>query len=586
MQPNEALYPDRAVQSVNGRYTLVYQGDGNLVLYKNYRYHPPKALWASNTNGRPAGLCHMQGDGNLVIYGPSRQYVWDSATNEHAGSGLVVQDDGNVVIYRPDGVAVWATNTVQPALPPTGPDATGDRMLPGQVLHPGQSIGSTSGGFALDFQADGNLVLYRRYNDGERKALWASNTAGRPAEVCIMQHDGNLVIYGPDGEYVWDSATDGNPGAMLVVQSDGNLVVCGANGTLLWATDTPRIDLFHPFGGSNGWLQLTLRPDGNMRFTGHAHNGRIESVDFRMRAVVRSSGPVAIVAQKTGHLGNWLTGGSPRDKHWDEVTFNQSLKDHYELYERSGTLQANEEREGRISGTVWDAATHIVDVAVRWLVGTVLITPGIGQLILVGVELGSLIGNGSLTSGARIIEGVLWMMGPYGTIYSMVGGYIAHLGESVRRLTDTEYRWAQELFAGTLPSRDKIVVTDTIGGNGQPFVFPRLDGTISMNLGPQMYWNPLQSEASEASFAHELAHVWQIEHCPFGITWLADALSTQICQELGTDSYDPGTPGPPFHSFNLEQQAEMVERWHAGKREANSPWYAYIEGNFRMGRYY
>src|SRR5690242_5613377 len=78
MQPNEALYPDRAVQSVNGRYTFVYQGDSNLVLYKNYPYHPRKVLWASNTNGRPVGLCHMQGDGNLVIYGPSRQYVWDS----------------------------------------------------------------------------------------------------------------------------------------------------------------------------------------------------------------------------------------------------------------------------------------------------------------------------------------------------------------------------------------------------------------------------------------------------------------------------------------------------------------------------
>jgi hypothetical protein len=220
---------------------------------------------------------------------------------------------------------------------------------------------------------------------------------------------------------------------------------------------------------------------------------------------------------------------------------------------------------------------------VRWLVGTVLITPGIGQLIFVGVELGSLIGNGSLTSGARVIEGVLWMMGPYGTMYSMVGGYIAHLGETRRSLEDCEYDWAQELFAGTLPPKDKIVVTDTIGGNGQPFVFPRFDGKITMNLGPQMYANPLHFKDS---FAHELAHVWQIEHCPFGITWLADALSAQICHAFGSDNYDPGTPGPPFHSFNLEQQAEMVERWHRGGRLADSPWYPYIEGHFRMGRYY
>ena len=109
MQPGEVLYPGQSISSASGRYTFVYQADGNLVLYG-----PGGALWASNTNGQPVGVTIMQGDGNLVIYGPNAVYVWDSSTHNHPGARLVVQDDGNVVIYAPDGTALWATNTVQP----------------------------------------------------------------------------------------------------------------------------------------------------------------------------------------------------------------------------------------------------------------------------------------------------------------------------------------------------------------------------------------------------------------------------------------------------------------------------------------
>jgi hypothetical protein len=92
---------------------FVYQGDGNLVLYRAGTW-----LWDSETNGKQAGVCIMQGDGNLVIYSPGVRYVWDTSTHDHPASRLVVQNDGNVVIYAPDGTALWATNTVQLSLVP------------------------------------------------------------------------------------------------------------------------------------------------------------------------------------------------------------------------------------------------------------------------------------------------------------------------------------------------------------------------------------------------------------------------------------------------------------------------------------
>jgi hypothetical protein len=109
LQPGEVLNPGGWIVSANGLYTLAYQGDGNLVLYRSGGV----ALWASDTAGTPPGVCIMQPDGNLVVYRPGPQPVWDSGTWGQPGNSLVVQDDGNVVVYRPDGSAAWATNTVQ-----------------------------------------------------------------------------------------------------------------------------------------------------------------------------------------------------------------------------------------------------------------------------------------------------------------------------------------------------------------------------------------------------------------------------------------------------------------------------------------
>lgn len=234
LQSNQSLSPNQSLTSASGRYTFIYQTDGNLVLYKNYPYQPQKALWASNTGGKPAGTCIMQTDGNLVVYDPSSHALWASGTWHDAGSHLVVQDDGNVVIYRPNGTAAWATNTVQPVVP-SGPMAKGDTMQPGEVLNPDDSITSADGQYFFVYQTDGNLVLYSNRSGAP---LWASNTPGKPVGVCIMQYDGNLVIYSPDAVPLWASNTSGNPGSRLVMQGDGNVVIYRANNTASWASNT------------------------------------------------------------------------------------------------------------------------------------------------------------------------------------------------------------------------------------------------------------------------------------------------------------------------------------------------------------
>ena len=107
---NDRLWPGDMVNSSDGRLHLVYQGDGNLVLYFGAGTSGWEALWATGTDGTSPGFVVMQGDGNLVIYNHSGSPVWDSSTFS-AGSWLAVQNDGNVVIYSASHEPQWSTDT-------------------------------------------------------------------------------------------------------------------------------------------------------------------------------------------------------------------------------------------------------------------------------------------------------------------------------------------------------------------------------------------------------------------------------------------------------------------------------------------
>jgi hypothetical protein len=103
------LYPGQSVTSVDGRFSLTYQGDGNLVLQNVQTLEP---LWWSNTSGTSPGVVAMQGDGNLVVYDASERWVWASNTAGAPGAFLVVQGDGNLVIYSDyENSALWASDT-------------------------------------------------------------------------------------------------------------------------------------------------------------------------------------------------------------------------------------------------------------------------------------------------------------------------------------------------------------------------------------------------------------------------------------------------------------------------------------------
>jgi GH25 family lysozyme M1 (1,4-beta-N-acetylmuramidase) len=104
---NTSLSSGASVVACGGCFSLILQGDGNLVVYKD----GAGAVWSSGTAGQGGYTAAMQPDGDLVLYARTGCPIWSSGSGGHPGATLAVQDDGNLVVYA-GGTAVWSSNTV------------------------------------------------------------------------------------------------------------------------------------------------------------------------------------------------------------------------------------------------------------------------------------------------------------------------------------------------------------------------------------------------------------------------------------------------------------------------------------------
>ncbi|MDI2027066.1 DUF4241 domain-containing protein [Saccharopolyspora sp. TS4A08] len=216
-----------SLTSPNGRFSLVHQDDGNVVLYDNESL---RAWWASDTCGADTAFCALRETDGLTLFSPQGRRIWRSGATRPAAA-LAVRDDGDVVITDVDGETVWSTGSA--SVVPSGPAAIGDRMLPGETLGR-QSLTSESGRHTLTHQDDGNLVLYS--NEG-RGALWASDTQFRGTGRCKLLDSGDLVLYDRRGRIVWSTGTEGNPGVALTVGDDG-VELRNADDVVVWSVHT------------------------------------------------------------------------------------------------------------------------------------------------------------------------------------------------------------------------------------------------------------------------------------------------------------------------------------------------------------
>ncbi|MFZ6876518.1 hypothetical protein ACO0LF_31110, partial [Undibacterium sp. Di27W] len=160
MGAGENLMEGQALYSANGRFQLVLQPDGNLVVYDRQQGSAanPYVVWSTNTRA-PSGSTGlaMQTDGNLVLYHAGLP-LWQSATQ---GSGMVLslRDDSNLVMTNASQQIVWQTSTF------VAPDQAITRTTMAQYNAFGKvtdSVDAESKRSAQSYDANGNLVAQQR----------------------------------------------------------------------------------------------------------------------------------------------------------------------------------------------------------------------------------------------------------------------------------------------------------------------------------------------------------------------------------------------------------------------------------------
>ncbi len=480
---------------------------------------------------------------------------------------------------------------------------TGAQMVQGLIAARWTQIGAEKYGYPITDEMttpDGR----GRYNH-----FRALQISGKP-EASIYWHPdtGAHEIYGAiRGLWAtrgWETSQLGYPvGHEVDRQGAPGRVQAFQHGSIVWSPDTGAfcdpLSLSAPIksGGLaalGGWFTMTVNQDGSVRWQGHAHDSGADGYTFGISALLRPPSGRVIAFAHTGHVGGTFTPGS-RDHNWDQLAPSDAIIRSNLAHYSAGKLETNIEYTSDLGSALEKALSWLLKFGVG-----ALLTP-VGVVTFVGVEIGSLISTGSLVPGARLAEGVLWMAGPANTLFAIAAAGIASLGSKTRQLTQEEYDWANnEVFKGALPPRDRIVLTDTIGGQNRAFTFPRFDGKITLNMGPAAFADPrnyqLDRRKQGEVFIHELVHACQIQHASMDLSLLADALASKVCEATGGNPYLYGQAGADYSTFNLEQQAQIVSDWFAGNARANtnqsstpkdeaSPYFRYIQNNVRIGRF-
>src|SRR5262249_48354137 len=125
-----------------------------------------------------------------------------------------------------------------------------------------------------------------------------------------------------------------------------------------------------------------------------------------------------------------------------------------------------------------------------------------------------------------------------------------------RPLTARESQQADKVFQGTVPFW-KVRLSNGLGFGQRPYTIPSPPGFYVIHIGPQLFDNPLAVRGGETTLIHELTHVWQRVNYFFPLNYV---FASVWHQGQPGDAY-AYTPGQPWSSYNVEQQAMIVEDW-------------------------
>lgn len=125
LPPNQMMSPGQYLISLNGRFRLLLQADGNLIITDN-----GAVVWIADGSQTYSRTLHPKKmreplmfviSNNGFLYDPSRRRLWIAESTHSTDKSLwyntsmVIQDDGNLVIYdQRTGDLRWARSGFVP----------------------------------------------------------------------------------------------------------------------------------------------------------------------------------------------------------------------------------------------------------------------------------------------------------------------------------------------------------------------------------------------------------------------------------------------------------------------------------------
>ncbi|HEX8354579.1 MAG TPA: hypothetical protein VF611_16860 [Pyrinomonadaceae bacterium] len=165
-----------------------------------------------------------------------------------------------------------------------------------------------------------------------------------------------------------------------------------------------------------------------------------------------------------------------------------------------------------------------------------------------------------------------------------------------RLLRESEVELAGQVFEDKLPYGRIHLASFYLPGNqgtavtlasASSFLPVRALRNYTIYFGPEVFRGGADRPGFWDTFIHELTHVWQGYHGLLGWEYMAQSVLAQgyaiLTRGVRDRAYDY-EPGAPWGSYNVEQQARLVQDWFLDGMRADDERYPYIVNHIRAGR--
>jgi hypothetical protein len=451
---------------------------------------------------------------------------------------------------------------------------------------------------------------FNRFENG--MIYWTPATAAHEVHGAILDRWSAL---GYEKSYLGYPVSDEGPSVLLVA---GIPVLDRRSyfqfGRLDWTDSTGVVEtpdsvsqgqqVLTPAGTAlGGNVTINLFSNGNYAVQFQMHDSGAPDYDFQVHAIFTTPNGLSLVAAHSGHVEgtvSWTPWHDPnRDDNFTDNGNNPWIQMHWVDISSGKLMVTKDYSPTGVIGFVQDLAQTVLDL------GASAVGGALGLVIGLGSEIGKVFGNLGIGGVFGLIAGAVVFAFTGGVVLAIVAGVavgaVTNALIKQRQISQAEYDLANQVFQGTLPPPNQLILTNMAGLGGRAFTMPGIDGNIYINLGDAFDQpDPIDYTANRAYpvkgelLVHELTHAWQIHNATFLPGFVCDGIVNQANYLVGQSVYTYGPPGPPWGSFNLEAQGAIVDQWFGGIQtpvvpyrnamDKNDPYFGYIANNIRTGQ--